>query len=80
MREVARTACENCNGLGVVYTDLSFFESVKSPCEVCGGKRFKDEVLDYKLDGKSIADVLDMTVRRRWSILHWPGDSARCKR
>lgn len=57
-------ACENCNGLGVVYTDLSFFESVKSPCEVCGGKRFKDEVLAYKLNGRSIVDVLDMTVRQ----------------
>jgi len=46
----------------VVYTDLSFFESVKSPCEICGGKRFKDEVLTYKLKGKSIAEVLEMTV------------------
>ncbi len=60
----SKGACENCNGLGVVYTDLSFFETVKSPCEVCGGKRFKDEVLDYKLDGKSIVDVLEMTVRQ----------------
>ncbi len=60
----SKGACDNCNGLGVVYTDLSFFESVKSPCEVCGGKRFKDEVLGYKLDGKSIVDVLEMTVRQ----------------
>ena len=60
----SKGACENCGGLGVVYTDLSFFESVKSPCEVCGGKRFKDEVLAYKLDGKSIVEVLDMTVRQ----------------
>lgn len=60
----SKGACDNCNGLGVVYTDLSFFESVKSPCEVCGGKRFKDEVLAYKLDGKSIVDVLEMTVRQ----------------
>lgn len=60
----SKGACENCNGLGVVYTDLSFFESVKSPCEDCGGKRFKDEVLDYKLYGKSIVDVLEMTVRQ----------------
>src|SRR6266508_3770000 len=58
----SRGACENCGGLGVVYTDLSFFESVKSPCEVCQGKRFKDEVLAYKLKGKSIAEVLEMTV------------------
>jgi excinuclease UvrABC ATPase subunit len=60
----SKGACDNCNGLGVVYTDLSFFERVKSPCEVCGGKRFKDEVLAYKLDGKSIVDVLQMTVRQ----------------
>ncbi len=60
----SKGACDNCNGLGVVYTDLSFFERVKSPCEVCGGKRFKDEVLDYKLDGKSIVDVLEMTVQQ----------------
>jgi excinuclease ABC A subunit len=58
----SKGACENCGGLGVVYTDLSFFESVKSPCEVCGGKRYQDEVLAYKLDGKSIVDVLEMTV------------------
>jgi excinuclease UvrABC ATPase subunit len=58
----SKGACENCQGLGVVYTDLSFFESVKSPCEICRGKRFKDEVLAYKFKGKSIADVLEMTV------------------
>jgi excinuclease UvrABC ATPase subunit len=58
----SKGACENCGGLGVVYTDLSFFESVKSPCEICGGKRFKEEVLSYKFKGKSIADVLEMTV------------------
>jgi excinuclease UvrABC ATPase subunit len=45
-----------------VYMDLSFLESVKFPCEVCEGRRFKDEVLAYKLDGKSISDVLEMTV------------------
>jgi excinuclease UvrABC ATPase subunit len=58
----SKGACENCQGLGVVFTDLSFFESVKSPCEICGGKRFKDEVLAYKLNGKSISDVLAMNV------------------
>ncbi|WP_026906825.1 ATP-binding cassette domain-containing protein [Paucisalibacillus globulus] len=57
-------ACENCHGLGVVYTDLSFLESVKTPCEVCGGKRFKEEVLAYKLNDKSIADVLEMTIEQ----------------
>ncbi len=56
-------ACENCQGLGVIYTDLAFLDEVKTPCEVCGGKRFKDEVLGYKLNGKSISDVLAMPVR-----------------
>ncbi|GGG69276.1 ATP-binding cassette domain-containing protein [Paenibacillus radicis (ex Gao et al. 2016)] len=60
----SKGACENCQGLGVVYTDLAFLESVKLPCEVCGGKRFKEEVLAYKLNGKSIADVLEMTVEQ----------------
>ncbi|MGD8402245.1 MAG: excinuclease ABC subunit UvrA [Anaerolineales bacterium] len=68
----SKGACENCNGLGVVYTDLSFFETVKSPCEVCGGKRFKDEVLEYKLDGKSIVDVLEMTVRQALDFFDIP--------
>lgn len=58
----SKGACENCQGLGVVYVDLSFLESVKLPCEVCEGRRFKDEVLAYKLGGKSISDVLEMTV------------------
>ncbi|MFN8434047.1 MAG: excinuclease ABC subunit UvrA [Anaerolineales bacterium] len=58
----SKGACENCQGLGVVYTELSFFDSVKSPCEVCGGKRFKDEVLAYKLNGKNISEVLSMNV------------------
>ena len=58
----SKGACENCGGLGVLYTDLSFFESVKSPCEICGGKRFKDAVLAYTFKGTSIAEVLEMTV------------------
>jgi excinuclease ABC A subunit len=68
----SKGACENCQGLGVVYTDLSFFETVKSPCEVCRGRRFKDEVLAYKLNGKSIAEVLDMTVRQALEYFDQP--------
>jgi excinuclease UvrABC ATPase subunit len=60
----SKGACENCQGLGVIYKELSYFDSVKLPCEVCGGRRFKEEVLAYKLNGKSIADVLEMTVER----------------
>ena len=58
----SKGACENCQGLGVVYTDLGFLDGVKLPCEVCEGKRFKDEVLAYTLHGKSISEVLGLTV------------------
>ena len=60
----SKGACETCQGLGVIYTDLAFLSEIKTPCEVCGGKRFKDEVLAYKLDGKSISDVLAMNVQQ----------------
>jgi excinuclease UvrABC ATPase subunit len=65
----SKGACLNCQGLGVTYTDLGFLEGVKFPCEVCGGKRFKDEVLAYTLNGKSIADVLNMTVHQALAFL-----------
>ncbi len=58
----SKGACETCQGLGVIYTDVAFLDEVKTPCETCGGKRFKDEVLDYKLNGKSISDVLGMSI------------------
>lgn len=54
-------SCPNCNGLGVVYTDLAFMEGIASPCEACEGKRFKPEVLAHRLREKSVGDVLDMT-------------------
>jgi excinuclease UvrABC ATPase subunit len=56
-------ACENCQGSGVVYTDLAFLDGIKTPCEICEGKRFKEEVLAYKFQGKSIADVLNLSVQ-----------------
>jgi excinuclease UvrABC ATPase subunit len=55
-------ACPNCKGLGVTYTDLAFMDTIVTVCEECQGKRFTDEVLNYKLRGKSISEVLDMTV------------------
>ncbi|GLV54642.1 excinuclease ABC subunit A [Dictyobacter sp. S3.2.2.5] len=65
----SKGACPNCQGLGVTYTDLGFLEGVKLPCDVCGGRRFKDEVLAYTLNGKSIADVLNMTVQQALAFL-----------
>ncbi len=55
-------ACPNCKGLGVVITDLGVMDEVVSECEVCEGKRFMPEVLEYTLHGKNISEVLDMPV------------------
>lgn len=55
-------ACENCNGSGVIETNLAFMENIKSTCDVCEGKKYKSEVLDYKYQGKNIIEVLDMSV------------------
>jgi excinuclease UvrABC ATPase subunit len=58
----SKGACEKCNGSGVLYTDLAFLDGVKLPCDTCEGRRFKDEVLAYRVNGKSITDVLALTV------------------
>ena len=55
-------ACPNCNGAGVVYTDLAIMASVASTCEECGGKRFQAAVLEYQLGGRDISQVLAMSV------------------
>ncbi|MEN8649972.1 excinuclease ABC subunit UvrA [Streptomyces sp. 21So2-11] len=55
-------ACPNCNGLGLVYTDLAMMAGVASVCEQCEGKRFTPEVLTYTLRGKNISEVLGMAV------------------
>ncbi|WP_018657795.1 ATP-binding cassette domain-containing protein [Actinomadura flavalba] len=55
-------ACPNCNGLGLVYTDLAMMAGVASVCEQCEGKRFTPEVLGYTLNGKNISDVLGMSM------------------
>jgi excinuclease UvrABC ATPase subunit len=55
-------ACPTCNGAGVIYTELGVMATVESTCEECGGRRFQAEVLDYKLGGKDISEVLAMPV------------------
>ena len=55
-------ACPNCNGAGVIYTDLAMMAGVASTCEVCDGKRFDASVLEYKLAGRDISEVLGMSV------------------
>ncbi len=56
-------ACPTCNGAGVIYTDLGFMDTVATPCEECEGKRFQASVLEYRLGGRNIAEVLAMSVK-----------------
>ncbi|MFF7645027.1 ATP-binding cassette domain-containing protein [Streptomyces canus] len=55
-------ACPTCNGAGVVYTDLAMMAGVATTCEECEGKRFQASVLEYRLDGRDISEVLAMPV------------------
>jgi excinuclease UvrABC ATPase subunit len=55
-------ACPNCNGAGVIYTDLAMMAGVATPCEECEGKRFEASVLEYHLGGRNISEVLAMSV------------------
>ena len=56
--------CEVCNGNGYKTVEMNFLPDVLVPCEVCGGKRYNRETLEVKFKGKSIADVLDMTINQ----------------
>ncbi len=55
-------ACPTCNGAGVIYTDLAMMAGVTSICEECEGRRFQAAVLEYRLGGLNIAEVLDLPV------------------
>ncbi|MDF2728789.1 MAG: excinuclease abc subunit a uvra1 [Acidimicrobiia bacterium] len=55
-------ACPNCNGAGVIYTELGFMDTVATTCEVCEGKRFEAAVLEYELGDKNISEVFEMSV------------------
>jgi excinuclease UvrABC ATPase subunit len=55
-------ACPNCNGVGVIYTDLAMMAGVATTCEECEGKRFEASVLEYRLGGRDISEVLAMSV------------------
>lgn len=55
-------ACPTCNGNGVIYTELGMMDTVSTTCEDCNGKRFQPEVLEYRLAGRDISEVLAMSV------------------
>jgi excinuclease ABC subunit A len=54
--------CDTCEGEGVIKIEMQFMADIYLPCDSCSGKRFKEEVLDVKFNGKSISDILDMTL------------------
>jgi excinuclease UvrABC ATPase subunit len=58
----SKGACPDCNGLGVIYTDLGHLDPMATTCETCEGRRFMPEVLEHRLRGKSISDVYEMSI------------------
>ena len=72
-------ACPNCNGAGVIYTDLGMMAGVATVCEVCDGKRFEAAVLEYQLGGKDISEVLAMSVTEAEAFFARLGDATRCR-
>jgi len=68
----SKGACDNCKGAGFLTQNLGFLDDAKTPCDVCGGKRFKDEVLAYQYQGKSITEVLDLTMAEAHDFFDLP--------
>ncbi|MFI6816648.1 ATP-binding cassette domain-containing protein [Nonomuraea sp. NPDC050328] len=62
-------ACPDCNGLGVIYTDLAFMDGQETVCQTCQGRRFTPEVLAHRVNGLSIADVDDLTIHDALDLL-----------
>src|SRR5258708_39608693 len=58
---MSKEACEECQGRGVIITELSYMDPITTHCESCDGRRFKESMLAYQLRSKSIADVLGMS-------------------
>ena len=72
--------CEECEGEGVIKVSMQFMADVELTCEACGGKRFKQEVLEVKYRGKSIYDVLEMSVDEALDFFAEECDNSICKR
>ncbi|MEJ6488981.1 excinuclease ABC subunit UvrA [Leucobacter sp. USCH14] len=65
-------ACPECKGAGIIYTDLGMMATMESVCDVCEGKRFAPAVLEYTFGGKSIAEVLDLSIAQAQEFFSAP--------
>ena len=68
----SKGACPDCNGLGVIYTDLGHLDPMATTCETCEGRRFLPAVLKHRLRGKSISDVYEMSIADAVSFFNEP--------
>ncbi len=64
----SKGACPNCNGQGYITYELHFLDAVKSVCDVCEGHRYQASVLEYRFEGKNIAEVLELTVNQAYEF------------
>jgi excinuclease ABC subunit A len=72
--------CEECEGEGVIKVSMQFMADVELQCEACGGKRFKQEILEVKYRGKSIYDILEMSVSEAVAFFKEDATNSTCKR
>lgn len=77
---VAGGRCEECQGEGIIKVSMQFMADVELVCEACGGKRFRDEILEIKYRGKSIHDVLEMNIDEAIEFFAEDRKSTTCKR
>ena len=77
---VAGGRCETCQGEGVIKVAMQFMADIELTCEACGGKRFKEEILDVKYRGKSICDILDMSIDEAIEFFRQDSDNSTCRR
>lgn len=72
--------CEVCEGEGTITVEMQFMANIELPCEACHGKRFKSETLEIHYKGKSISDVLDLTIDDAINLFNQESDNRICKR
>lgn len=66
----SKGACPACGGKGIIVSDMAFMESIETVCDVCHGTRYNDEVLQYRYQGKNIAEVMDLSVEEAIDFFH----------